>query len=225
MYGKIQTHVPRPSRHSSRLRLESIFFVGTATVILRYAVFTIVTDPNFLHAGDHTHLGYALKSEWLTAPAIDIERLPPPPRFESGSPSPWKRTERTCSSRRRRPGRRGPHAAAKRLCTVMRTARSAFKHRTVSLPYPYTFSGDTLVFDDLKEIPIRYPNIDQGLFHLGGTRIMGIRVMMGAKQGVAAIRIVNPHEAIRSTTTITGFSNHRSKTSREPSPLRVSTTG
>jgi|GEM_PF-6297385 len=31
----------------------SIFFVGTATVILRYAGFTILTDPNFLHAGDH----------------------------------------------------------------------------------------------------------------------------------------------------------------------------
>ena len=51
--------------NSAQLRLESgggaapdfskgsIFFVGTATVILRYAGFTILTDPNFLHAGDH----------------------------------------------------------------------------------------------------------------------------------------------------------------------------
>ena len=39
----------------------SIFFVGTATVILRYAGFTILTDPNFLHAGDHVHLGYGLR--------------------------------------------------------------------------------------------------------------------------------------------------------------------
>ena len=31
----------------------SIFFVGNATVILRYAGFTILTDPNFLHRGDH----------------------------------------------------------------------------------------------------------------------------------------------------------------------------
>ena len=38
----------------------SIFFVGTATVIIRYAGFTILTDPNFLHAGDHVHLGYGL---------------------------------------------------------------------------------------------------------------------------------------------------------------------
>ena len=55
----------------------SIFFVGTATVILRYAGFTILTDPNFLHAGDHVHLGYGLTSERLTEPAINIEDLPP----------------------------------------------------------------------------------------------------------------------------------------------------
>lgn len=37
----------------------SLFFIGTATVLLRYAGFTILTDPNFLHQGDHVHLGYA----------------------------------------------------------------------------------------------------------------------------------------------------------------------
>ncbi|HEX6100217.1 MAG TPA: MBL fold metallo-hydrolase [Thermoanaerobaculia bacterium] len=55
----------------------SIFFVGTATVILRYAGFTILTDPNFLHKGDHVHLGYGLHSERLTEPAIALEQLPP----------------------------------------------------------------------------------------------------------------------------------------------------
>ena len=55
----------------------SIFFVGTATVILRYAGFTILTDPNFLHAGDHVHLGYGLTAERLTNPALEIEQLPP----------------------------------------------------------------------------------------------------------------------------------------------------
>ena len=29
----------------------SIFFVGTATVLIRYAGFTILTDPNFLQIG------------------------------------------------------------------------------------------------------------------------------------------------------------------------------
>ena len=55
----------------------SIFFVGTATVLIRYAGFTILTDPNFLHAGDHVHLGYGLTSKRLTDPAVEIEDLPP----------------------------------------------------------------------------------------------------------------------------------------------------
>ena len=54
----------------------SVFFVGTATVVIRYAGFTILTDPNFLHAGDHVHLGYGLTSERLTNPAMEIEDLP-----------------------------------------------------------------------------------------------------------------------------------------------------
>lgn len=55
----------------------SVFFVGTATVIIRYAGFTILTDPNFLHAGDHVHLGYGLTSKRQTNPAVEIEDLPP----------------------------------------------------------------------------------------------------------------------------------------------------
>ena len=59
------------------LRRGSIFFVGTATVLIRYGGFTILTDPNFLHKGDHVHLGYGLRSERLTEPAMTLEQLPP----------------------------------------------------------------------------------------------------------------------------------------------------
>ncbi len=55
----------------------SVFFIGNATTIIRYAGFTILTDPNFLHRGDHARLGYGLRSERLTDPAIDIDALPP----------------------------------------------------------------------------------------------------------------------------------------------------
>jgi L-ascorbate metabolism protein UlaG (beta-lactamase superfamily) len=55
----------------------SIFFVGNATVIIRYAGFTILTDPNFLHAGDHVHLGYGIRSTRLKDPAIEMSDLPP----------------------------------------------------------------------------------------------------------------------------------------------------
>jgi L-ascorbate metabolism protein UlaG (beta-lactamase superfamily) len=54
----------------------SVFFVGTATVIIRYAGFTVLTDPNFLHKGEHVRLGYGLRSRRLTEPALDIDDLP-----------------------------------------------------------------------------------------------------------------------------------------------------
>lgn len=54
----------------------SILFIGTATVLLRYAGFTMLTDPNFLHRGEYAHLGYGLRSQRLTEPAIPFESLP-----------------------------------------------------------------------------------------------------------------------------------------------------
>jgi L-ascorbate metabolism protein UlaG (beta-lactamase superfamily) len=55
----------------------SIQFIGTATVIIRYAGFTILTDPNFLHRGEAAHLGYGLRSKRLTDPGIEWDDLPP----------------------------------------------------------------------------------------------------------------------------------------------------
>jgi L-ascorbate metabolism protein UlaG (beta-lactamase superfamily) len=55
----------------------SVQFIGTATVIIRFGGLTILTDPNFLHKGEHVHLGYGLTSERLTDPAIALEQLPP----------------------------------------------------------------------------------------------------------------------------------------------------
>jgi L-ascorbate metabolism protein UlaG (beta-lactamase superfamily) len=51
--------------------------VGTATVLIRLGPFTLLTDPNFLHAGDHAPLGYGLRSRRLTEPALELEDLPP----------------------------------------------------------------------------------------------------------------------------------------------------
>jgi L-ascorbate metabolism protein UlaG (beta-lactamase superfamily) len=57
-------------------------------------------------------------------------------------------------------------------------------------------TGDTLVIDELREIPQRFPDIDIALLHLGGTRVLGILVSMDAKQGVEAMRMVDPALAI-----------------------------
>jgi L-ascorbate metabolism protein UlaG (beta-lactamase superfamily) len=57
-------------------------------------------------------------------------------------------------------------------------------------------SGDTLVYDELREIPRRFPGIDIALLHLGGTRIVGVLVTMDGRQGVEAIRVVMPREVV-----------------------------
>ncbi|WP_020656252.1 MBL fold metallo-hydrolase [Massilia niastensis] len=55
----------------------SVRFIGTATVLIRYQGFTILTDPNFLHKGDYADLGYGLSSQRRTNPALRFEELPP----------------------------------------------------------------------------------------------------------------------------------------------------
>jgi L-ascorbate metabolism protein UlaG (beta-lactamase superfamily) len=217
----------------------SIFFVGTATVILRYAGFTILTDPNFLHAGDHVHLGYGLTAERLTNPALDIEQLPPldfvvlshyhgdhfdriaEERLRKDVPivttehaagelrdkgftapvalDTWDSVTAEKNGSRVRitsmPGRHGPPVVEKFLPPVMGSMLE-FESAAGRTALRLYITGDTLVFDDLNEIPKRYPDIDLGLFHLGGTTIMGILLTMDAEQGVEAVRIINPKKVI-----------------------------
>ena len=54
----------------------SIKFICNATVLLRYADFTILTDPNFIHRGEEIPLGYGLTTTRLTDPAMEIDDLP-----------------------------------------------------------------------------------------------------------------------------------------------------
>ncbi|ELY68719.1 MBL fold metallo-hydrolase [Natrinema versiforme] len=76
-FRDIDLELPATESGDADLEHGSIFFVGTATVILEYAGFTILTDPNFLHSGDHVHLGYGITSRRRTDPAMDIDDLPP----------------------------------------------------------------------------------------------------------------------------------------------------
>ncbi|EPE30366.1 Metallo-hydrolase/oxidoreductase [Glarea lozoyensis ATCC 20868] len=54
----------------------SIYFVGTATTILEWEGIRLMTDPNFLHAGDHVHLGPGVTGTRKTNPALDLHELP-----------------------------------------------------------------------------------------------------------------------------------------------------
>jgi L-ascorbate metabolism protein UlaG (beta-lactamase superfamily) len=51
-------------------------FIGNATVLLRWGPFTVLTDPNFLHAGQRAHLGFGLTTERLLEPALQPADLP-----------------------------------------------------------------------------------------------------------------------------------------------------
>ena len=66
-----------PSREARPAGHGSVHFIGTATTLIRYQGFTILTDPNFLHRGEQVHIGYGMHSTRLTDPAIDFDDLPP----------------------------------------------------------------------------------------------------------------------------------------------------
>ena len=71
--------------------------------------------------------------------------------------------------------------------------------------YRMYISGDTLLVDELKEIPPRYEDksIDLMLAHLGGTMVpspalapLALMVTMDAEQGVQLIRLIQPELTI-----------------------------
>jgi L-ascorbate metabolism protein UlaG (beta-lactamase superfamily) len=97
------------------------------------------------------------------------------------------------------PGRHGPLPVAMFLPQVMGSIldfkikeEDGRSHHVIRI----YITGDTLVFDDIKEIPIRYSDINLALLHLGGTRVMGILVTMDAKEGLEMFNIINPKKAI-----------------------------
>jgi L-ascorbate metabolism protein UlaG (beta-lactamase superfamily) len=217
----------------------SVLFVGTATVIIRLGAFTILTDPNFLHAGDHVHLGYGLTSERLTEPAFDIEDLPPvdfcilshyhgdhfdqivEEKLRKDLPiittehaagelkdkgfttaialDTWDAVTVDCARGRVRvtsmPGQHGPAIVDFALPPVMGSMLDFEASSGERLMRMY-ISGDTLIHDDLNDIPNRFPGVDLALLHLGGTRVLGVLVTMDDEQGVEMLRIIEPEKAI-----------------------------
>jgi L-ascorbate metabolism protein UlaG (beta-lactamase superfamily) len=217
----------------------SIFFIGTATVLIRYAGFTILTDPNFIHMHEEVDLGYGIHAERLTNPAINLADLPPvdfvllshfhgdhfdqlvqreldktlpivtcPEAAEQleergfQSLYPLQTWESLAVAKGQAsilltsmPGRHGPPGASLVLPEVMGTMLQFQSGAGDTLLQMY-ITGDTLVMDDIKEIPRRYPDIDLALLHLGGTKIMGLLLTMDAEQGVEMMQIVQPDLAI-----------------------------
>ncbi len=62
-------------------------------------------------------------------------------------------------------------------------------------------TGDTLLVDDLREVPRRHPSLDLGVWHLGGTRIPGVLglgplVTMDGRQGADLLELVRPRTTV-----------------------------
>ena len=216
----------------------SILFIGNATVLLRVAGFTILTDPTFIHKHEQTWLGGGLHTTRLTDPAMELADLPPldlvllshfhGDHFDQVAERDLDRalpivtTPQSANDLKERgftnclpldvwetlsvekgpallritatPARHGPPLVDFVLPDVMGSVLDVtMADGGTSRIY---ITGDTLVIDELREIPQRFPDIDIALLHLGGTRVLGILVSMDAKQGVEAMRIVDPALAI-----------------------------
>ncbi|EGO58705.1 hypothetical protein NEUTE1DRAFT_78087 [Neurospora tetrasperma FGSC 2508] len=72
--ANVKTH---PTKASTGPENGSVYFIGNATTVIEWHGIRILTDPNFLHAGDHVHLGPGVTAERLKNPAVDIDALPP----------------------------------------------------------------------------------------------------------------------------------------------------
>jgi L-ascorbate metabolism protein UlaG (beta-lactamase superfamily) len=234
-----QLNITNAAPESGDIAKGSVFFIGTATVVLRLGGFTILTDPNFLHAGDHVHLGYGLTSERLTEPALDINELPPvdfcvlshyhgdhfdriaEEKLRHDLPiittehaageleekgftgavalDTWDSVLVTKGQHRLRitsmPGQHGPGIVDFALPPVMGSMLD-FLGEGDTTRYRLYITGDTLIHDDLNEIPKRFPGVDLALMHLGGTRVLGILVTMDDEQGVEMLQIIRPAKAI-----------------------------
>jgi L-ascorbate metabolism protein UlaG (beta-lactamase superfamily) len=92
------------------------------------------------------------------------------------------------------PGRHGPPMSELVLPDVMGSLIEM--QAAGGTPYRMYITGDTLMIDDLAEIPRRFPGLDLALLHLGGTRVLGIMVTMDGAQGVQCLQLVNPKAAI-----------------------------
>ena len=94
------------------------------------------------------------------------------------------------------PGRHAPGILQRLLPPVMGSMLE-FGPLDGSVDLRLYISGDTLVIDDLRQIPVRYPDIDTGVFHLGGTTLPGgLMVTMDGKQGADLLELISPRTAV-----------------------------
>ena len=219
----------------------TVTFIGNATTLVSTGDLTLLTDPNFLHQGQHAYLGYGLVTKRLHEPALSIDQLPAIDAIVLSHMhgDHWDRvaqkeldhdlsvltTHHAAKRLRRRgfanaiglstwqthtltgsrtrivvtslPGRHAPIWVDRLLPPVMGTMLEIGPVNGTARRRLY-ISGDTLLIDELSDIPARFDSIDAGVLHLGGTRLpagarlpFGVTVTMDARQGASAVEVLN----------------------------------
>ncbi|MFG1933693.1 MBL fold metallo-hydrolase [Mycobacterium sp. NPDC048908] len=216
-----------------------VYFIGNATVLIRFGGLTILTDPAFLHKGEHVDLGHGIWARREVEPACQIADLPPLDvivlshyhgdhfddvaaeeldknlpivstadavdklsalGFKRGHPlETWESLEvrkgEASVTITAMPGKHATDDAVEELLMPVNGHMLDFCRNGDRL-YRLYITGDTMLVDSLEEIPRRYPDIDLGLIHTGGTTFLVTVVTMTGEQGVQAVEITRPHTAI-----------------------------
>jgi L-ascorbate metabolism protein UlaG (beta-lactamase superfamily) len=216
-----------------------IYFIGNATTLIRFCGLTILTDPAFLHKGEHVDLGHGIWARREVEPACQIADLPPIDLivlshyhgdhfddvaaqeldkklpivstadavgklsslgFEQGYPlDTWEslvvqKGDATLTITAM-PAKHATDDAVNALLMPVNGHLLDFSRNSDDL-YRLYITGDTMLVDSLEDIPRRYPDIDLGLIHTGGTTFLLTVVTMTGEQAVKAVEITKPRTAI-----------------------------
>ena len=216
-----------------------VYFIGNATTLIRFGGLTILTDPAFLHKGEHVYLGHGIWARREVEPACQIADLPPIDLivlshyhgdhfddvaaqeldkqlpivstadavdklsalgFKRGYPlDTWEslavRKGEATVNITAMPGKHSTDDAVNELLMPVNGHMLDFGRSGDHL-YRLYITGDTMLIDSLEDIPRRYPDIDLGLIHTGGTTFLVTVVTMTGEQGVRAVEITKPRTAI-----------------------------
>jgi L-ascorbate metabolism protein UlaG (beta-lactamase superfamily) len=217
----------------------SVYFIGNATTLIRFGGLTILTDPAFLHKGEHVFLGHGIWARREVEPACQIADLPPVDvivlshyhgdhfddvaareldktlpivstadavaklsalGFEHGHPlETWQSLEvhkgDATVTITAMPAKHATEEAVEELLMPVNGHLLDFSRDGDHL-YRLYITGDTMLVDSLEDIPRRYPDIDLGLIHTGGTTFLVTVVTMTGEQAVKAVEITKPRTAI-----------------------------
>lgn len=113
-------------------------------------------------------------------------------RFTTAPLEPWQDWSTTTPAGRITvtavPGRHAPGAMQRLLPAVMGSVLELAP--TSGRPLRAYVTGDTLLVPELAEVTERFPDLDLVLLHLGGTRVLGIKVTMDGDDGVDLLELL-----------------------------------